>query len=136
MTVPARHRPGADLRRVTRLGALGVIGLGTLLLIGWALDLAGLRGSLSGARPLVVVAVLVSAGAIWSSATALERAEPHSSGAAERRLAAQSTATRVLAEFSRPAEAVPELLRAVCQSRGLGTGGNVAGGPPRRRASV
>jgi PAS domain S-box-containing protein len=116
MATPS-HRPAADLRRVTRFVAIGVVILGALLLVGWIVDLAGLRSAFSGAWPLAVVALLVAGCAIWWSATALDRAE-RLRRRAERRLAAQYTVTRVLAESSHPCEAVPELLRAVCQSVG------------------
>src|SRR5438128_2636355 len=71
---------------------------------------------LPGAWLLVVVAIVMSA-VVWWNAASLDRAE-RQCRLAERRLAAQYTATSVLAESPRPAEAVPGLLRAVCQSLG------------------
>ncbi|MCI0700434.1 MAG: response regulator [Planctomycetia bacterium] len=117
MTTPSRHRLVTGIRRFTRIVSIAVIGFGTLLLAGWALDVANLRSLLPGVWPTVVVAVLVSAAVIWWNAVWLDRAE-RLRRRAERRLAAQYTATRVLADSPRPAEAVPELLRAVCQSVG------------------
>jgi PAS domain S-box-containing protein len=121
MPTPSPHRLVADVRRVTRLVALGVIVLGGTLLVGWALDVSNLRSLLPGAWPLVVVAVLVSAAVIWWHAVSMNRTD-RLRRLAERRLAVQYTATRVLAEEARPAEAIPELLRAVCQSVGWEVG--------------
>jgi PAS domain S-box-containing protein len=117
MTIRSRNRLVAAYRRLVRILAIAAIGVGSLLLASWALDLANMRSLLPGAWPVVVVAGLVSAAAIWWSAVALDRANRRRR-LAERRLAAQYTTTRVLAESTRPAEAIPELLRAVCQSVG------------------
>jgi PAS domain S-box-containing protein len=110
------HHP-TDFRRVTRLGAIGVIVLGGLLLAGWALNVGDLRRALPEMWPFAVVVVLVSAAVIWWNAALLDRAD-RLRRLAERRLAVQYTATRVLAESPHPSESVPELLRAVCQSVG------------------
>ena len=74
MTTPTRHRLVAGLRRFARVAAVGVAALGSLLLVGWALDLTNLRSLLPGAWPLVVVAALVSAAVVWWSAVALDPA--------------------------------------------------------------
>jgi PAS domain S-box-containing protein len=121
MTTPSHHHRGVGLRRFARVVALGLVVLGGVSLACWALDLANLRSLLPGAWPLVFVALLVSAALVWRNAVSLDRAD-RLRRLAERRLAAQYTATRVLAESARPAEAVPELLRAVCQSVGWEVG--------------
>lgn len=117
MTTPSRHHQVTGLRRFTRMVCIGVLALGCLLLAGWMLDLATLQSLLPGAWPLVVVGILVSVAVMWWNAVLLSRSD-RLRRLAERQLAAQYTTTRVLAESPHPAEAVPELLQAVCQSIG------------------
>src|SRR5262249_58787958 len=58
---------------------------------------------------------------VWWNSASLDQAE-RQRRMAERRLAAQYTATSVLADSPHPADAIPGLLRGVCQSLGWQTG--------------
>ena len=75
----------------------------------WGQD-HGLYGPVSGLSLFVVTIIVILAIVNWWNAYSLDRAD--------RRLAAQHTATRVLADSTDLAAAVPEILRAICESLG------------------
>src|SRR5262249_47299241 len=65
----------------------------------------------------VMAVIIIFTSLIWWSAASLDRMDSNRRRA-ERRLAAQYTATRVLAESLQPADAVRKILQAVCESLG------------------
>jgi signal transduction histidine kinase/DNA-binding response OmpR family regulator len=69
----------------------------------------------------VMAVIVIFTTLIWWSAASLDRMD-RKRRRAERRLAAQYTATRVLAESLQPADAVRMILRAVCESLGWEVG--------------
>src|SRR5262245_30851099 len=116
MTTPSHSRLVAGLRRAARAATVAVILAVTLLLVGRALGVDALR-DLFPLLLFLVVNVAVFTALLWWAATALRRADRERKRA-ERRLAAQHTATEVLAESPRPADAAPKILRATCESLG------------------
>jgi signal transduction histidine kinase/CheY-like chemotaxis protein len=69
----------------------------------------------------VITVIIVFTSLIWWSAASLDRMD-RNRRRAERRLAAQYTATRVLAESLQPADAILKILQAVCESLGWEVG--------------
>jgi PAS domain S-box-containing protein len=74
-----------------------------------------------GLSLFVLATVVTFTALIWWTAASLDRAD-RDRWRAERRLAAQYTATQVLAESPRPADAVPAILQAVCDRLGWEVG--------------
>jgi signal transduction histidine kinase/CheY-like chemotaxis protein len=69
----------------------------------------------------VMAVIVIFTSLIWWSAASLDRMD-RKRRRAERRLAAQYTATRVLAESLQPVDAVRKILQAVCESLGWEVG--------------
>jgi PAS domain S-box-containing protein len=120
MTTPSHPRPVARLRRAARAATVAVILAGCLLLAGRALDVDAVRGVFPLSLFLAANVAAFTA-LLWWAAAALDRAG-RERRRAERRLAAQHTATEALAESPRPADAAPKILRATCESLGWEVG--------------
>jgi signal transduction histidine kinase/CheY-like chemotaxis protein len=92
--------------------------------LGWAL-LWALNGNLADTLLLLSLFVLanmvVFSSLIWLNAVLLDRLDRQRQRA-QRRLAAQHTATQVLADSPRPGDALPRILEAVCASLGWPAG--------------
>jgi hypothetical protein len=91
---------------------------------GWLVGLGLRRGEFDEAMglSLFVVANIVSfTGLIWWNAASLDRTDRERRNA-ERRLGVQDTASRVLAASPRLGDAVPEILKVVCESLGWEAG--------------
>jgi signal transduction histidine kinase/DNA-binding response OmpR family regulator len=69
----------------------------------------------------VIAVIMIFTSLIWWSTASLDRMDRNRQRV-ERRLAAQYTATRVLAESLEPAEAIRKILQAVCESLGWEVG--------------
>src|SRR5205814_2215847 len=109
---------GVMLRRLLPAAILVPVAVGW---VRWLGEHEGAVNPVTGLSLFVVVNVIVFAGLVWGTAASLDRAD-RQRRRAERRLAAQYTATSVLAESPQPADAVPNLLRAVCESLGWEVG--------------
>ena len=88
-----------------------------------------------GLSLFVLANIVIFTALIWWNAASLDRMD-RERRRAERRLAAQYTATRVLAESPRLADAVPGDPPGGLREPGLGGRGHVAGGPAGRRAAL
>jgi PAS domain S-box-containing protein len=117
MTTSSHTRLVAGCRQIARAAAVGVALVGCLVIAGWVFDSAVPRTLIPVLALLALAHALALAGVVWRVGEALDESDRERLRA-ERRLAAQYTATRVLAESPRPADAVPHLLRAVCESLG------------------
>jgi PAS domain S-box-containing protein len=116
---------------VTSPGAGGVMARRLLpaavlipVVVGWARWLAeqwGVVNEVEGLSALVVTTIVVFTALIWWNAASLDRAD-RQRRRAERRLAAQSTASAVLAGSPDAAAAVPNILAAIGDSLGWDAG--------------
>lgn len=83
----------------------------------WAGQRNGMLGTVTALSLFAVANIVIFSGLIWANAASLDRADRRRRRA-ERRLAVQYTTTQVLAQSPRPAEAIPEILRAIGDSLG------------------
>jgi signal transduction histidine kinase/CheY-like chemotaxis protein len=93
-------------------------------LLGWLhlwVNRAGVNDTVFLVSVFVMAVIVIFTSLIWWSAASLDRMD-RKRQRAERRLAAQYTATRVLAESLQPADAVRMILQAVCESLGWEVG--------------
>jgi PAS domain S-box-containing protein len=89
--------------------------------VSWRVQQAGAIDPVTGLSVFVLANILIFTVLIWWSAASLDRTD-RQRRRAERRLSVQYTATRVLAESPRLADAVPQILQAICESLGWEAG--------------
>jgi signal transduction histidine kinase/CheY-like chemotaxis protein len=116
--VTADGAGGVLARRLLPAAILIPAALGWLRLAAHRADLLDL---VLGVSLLVLSNIIVFTALIWWTAASIDRLD-RERWRAERRLAAQYTATHVLAEAPHPADAIPKILRAVCESLGWSVG--------------
>src|SRR5262245_24658496 len=121
MTTSSHARIVARCRQFALATAVGTPVIGGLVLIGWAFDVHVLRDPVPALAAVLVALTLVASAVVWKVAATLDRSDQEGRRA-ERRLAAQYTAARILAESPDPADAVPNLLCAVSECLGWEVG--------------
>ena len=110
---------GAVARRLLPMAVVIPWALGALVLLG---ERAGYYGRQFSLATFAVASIIIFTSLIWWNARLLYLADLQRVRA-ERRLAAQHNATRVLAEAASFTEAMPKLLQVICEALGWDYGG-------------
>ena len=113
--------PGAGGVMVRRLLPAAVLVPFVVGWVRWVGEQQGVVGPVMGLSLFVLAISVVFSTLVWGIGASLERSDRERRHA-ERRLAAQYSATRTLAESPRPADAMPAILRAICDSLGWQVG--------------